>query len=374
MDKIRISVIVPIYNAEKYLKTCLESLIGQTYENLDILLIDDGSTDNSLAICRDYQDKKQNVRVIHQENRGLVFSRKLGMKHAVGDYVTFVDADDYLETNTYEVIVHKLEEYEPDILAYEMIEECQGKQLVKHNHFEEKLYCRDSIKSEIIPRMLCDNTFFEFGIIPNIWCKVFKRNFLENTKVFVSENVSFGEDVDFGFQYMAQANSLYVLSKPLYHYCKHSDSMVGRTIAEESIQALEMDLTKGFMQAGVWDEMQGQMKDYMKFVRLLKNPKSVKSISDFFAEKERVALYGAGGYGTVIHMQFGDKISLWVDGAAEKYSDMVFPIKKLLTDSAGYDCIYIAILNENVCREVSTTLHSLGVEKKCYWIGNSESL
>ena len=103
MDKIRISVIVPIYNAEKYLKTCLESLIGQTYENLDILLIDDGSTDNSLAICRDYQDKKQNVRVIHQENRGLVFSRKLGMKHAVGDYVTFVDADDYLETNTYEV-------------------------------------------------------------------------------------------------------------------------------------------------------------------------------------------------------------------------------------------------------------------------------
>ena len=96
-----ISVIVPIYNAESYLRQCIDSILKQTYEQLDILFVDDGSTDSSGKICDEYRALDPRVRVIHKRNEGLMKARKTGVNYAKGDYVTFVDADDWIEPNTY---------------------------------------------------------------------------------------------------------------------------------------------------------------------------------------------------------------------------------------------------------------------------------
>lgn len=111
MEKEKISVIVPVYNVEKYLPTCLDSLIGQTYRNLEIILVDDGATDGSGRICDEYARKDPRIRVIHQANAGVAMARNAGLACATGAYVSFADSDDWLEKNAYRVLYHGLKKY-----------------------------------------------------------------------------------------------------------------------------------------------------------------------------------------------------------------------------------------------------------------------
>lgn len=116
---IKISVIVPVYNMEKYLKRCLDSICNQSYDNLDILLVDDGSTDKSLSILYEYMKKDNRIRVFEKENGGQASARNYGLKHMIGDYVSFVDSDDYLDTSCYEICVAKLKENYYDLIVFD---------------------------------------------------------------------------------------------------------------------------------------------------------------------------------------------------------------------------------------------------------------
>lgn len=110
-----ISVIVPIYNTEKYLKRCLNSIINQTYNDLEIILVDDGSTDNSLAICKEYQEKDNRIKVFNQVNQGQGVARNLGLDMCNGEYISFIDSDDYIKNDMYEKMLSKMKEYKADI-------------------------------------------------------------------------------------------------------------------------------------------------------------------------------------------------------------------------------------------------------------------
>jgi glycosyltransferase involved in cell wall biosynthesis len=112
----KISVIIPIYNVEKYLSVCLESVINQTYQNLEIILVDDGSTDACPKICDDYATKDNRIKLIHKKNGGLSDARNIGVKHATGDLISFVDSDDVLSLYFYEKLINILEENDADIV------------------------------------------------------------------------------------------------------------------------------------------------------------------------------------------------------------------------------------------------------------------
>lgn len=116
---IKISVIVPVYNMEKYLERCLDSICNQSYDNLDILLVDDGSTDKSLSILYEYMKKDNRIRVFEKENGGQASARNYGLKHMIGDYVSFVDSDDYLEINCLEICVNQLNENDYDLIIFD---------------------------------------------------------------------------------------------------------------------------------------------------------------------------------------------------------------------------------------------------------------
>ena len=106
-----ISVIVPVYNVEKYLAKCIDSIIAQTYTNLEILLVDDGATDSSGAICDEYAQKESRIRVIHKENGGLSDARNRGIAEARGEYLGFIDSDDYIDVDMYELLYNLIQKY-----------------------------------------------------------------------------------------------------------------------------------------------------------------------------------------------------------------------------------------------------------------------
>lgn len=121
-----ISVIVPVYNVEEYLTKCIDSIINQTYTNLEIILVDDGSTDRSLKICNEYLQKDARVKVIHKENGGVTSARKAGLLQAAGEYVTYVDGDDWLERDAYSVIYERGIKFGVDMVQTGVIAEFPG--------------------------------------------------------------------------------------------------------------------------------------------------------------------------------------------------------------------------------------------------------
>jgi len=144
-----ISIIVPVHNSQDYLDTCLRSICNQTYNNIEIIIIDDGSSDNSGILCDTYASDDSRIRVIHKKNTGLVAARKTGIENARGEYITFVDSDDYIDLDSYETLMRKLDMRKPDIILYNLVEEYPDHSCEKHNHFREGLYTKEDIRKII---------------------------------------------------------------------------------------------------------------------------------------------------------------------------------------------------------------------------------
>ncbi|MBQ7920647.1 MAG: glycosyltransferase [Lachnospiraceae bacterium] len=365
MDELCISVIVPIFNAEQYLVKCIDSIIRQTYKNLEILLIDDGSTDRSLDICNEFSRRDDRVVVIHKDNAGLVAARKTGIENATGTYITFVDADDYVDIDTYEILVKKLDSPEVDIVAFGLLEEYPDRTIKKENHYPSMTYCREQIEEVLFPSMLSYGSFFDFGILPNLVCKLIRRSFLNGSEIEVDDCVTVGEDADATFQLLVNAKSVQIIDYAPYHYCKRSDSMMWRGISAASVSKLERDLSSTFLKAGVQGILEKQLEDYITFVSLLKHPQKILNDMNVFKNK-KIALYGAGGFGQAIFGTYENEISVWVDSNYQKYESMgykVYPIEYLKSRQCEYDEIFVAILTTQTCQVVKDNLIAMGITK-----------
>ena len=174
-----ISVIVPVYNVEKYLSECIESLIGQTYSDLEIILINDGSTDKSGDICDMYSRKDKRIHVIHKENGGNTSARKEGVKHSKGEYIAFVDADDWLEPFMFQQMLKSGEN--ADIIIFAAYEEYGSFQKVKCSSVIEGLYSGNKLLS-LYEKMMMNGSFYIHGIPTNLWGKLFKKNIISKSQ------------------------------------------------------------------------------------------------------------------------------------------------------------------------------------------------
>ena len=147
----KVSIVVPVYNVEKYLKRCVNSLIGQSYSNLEILLVDDGSKDSSLSICKEYELKDSRIRVFHKENEGLGLTRNYGIERATGEYITFVDSDDYLTSDAITAMLDRAIATNADVViaTHYYKNEVQGVAI------PERLYSGNEIKKALMVHMIC---------------------------------------------------------------------------------------------------------------------------------------------------------------------------------------------------------------------------
>lgn len=174
----KVSIVVPVYNVEKYLKRCVDSLIGQSYPNIEVLLVDDGSKDSSLSICKEYELKDSRIRVFHKENEGLGLTRNFGIEKATGEYITFVDSDDYLTPDAIAVMLKPATATDADVVIANMFYKDEEMKVAVAEH----LYTGADIKSVIINRMMGNYAKKEDALSYTATAKLFKKKlFTEDT-------------------------------------------------------------------------------------------------------------------------------------------------------------------------------------------------
>lgn len=218
-----ISVIVPVYNAEKYLRECLDSIVNQTYKNIEIILVDDGSTDASGAICDEYADKDIRIKVIHSANKGVTAARINAFETSSGDYITFVDADDFLDCNMFKKMLDTVMEDNNDIIV------CQYINYDSKTKKQEKSMLRPPIGiyyKEGIVRLLKKNFLYNektgMAEMPPFLCaKLIKREFVQET-LNVEVGLSYNEDQVGIFALLLRINSMSVIQDYFYYYRHHS--------------------------------------------------------------------------------------------------------------------------------------------------------
>jgi len=213
MKEIMLSIIVPVYNVEEYLEKCLSSIFASTFNDYELVIINDGTKDNSEDIINRYIKRyKEKITYISKENTGLSDTRNIGMSMAKGKYIAFVDSDDYIEPNMYEFMINKAEERDFDIVAADvkLIYENSDKMQIVSSHYEKDLFDKEEIKKSMLTQY------------PVVWNKIYKRSLLEG--ITFSKGVWY-EDMEFVLKLYPRIKSIGVVKEPLYNYLQRTNSI-----------------------------------------------------------------------------------------------------------------------------------------------------
>lgn len=221
----KISVIIPVYNGEEYINQCVESVLNQSYHNIEVLLVDDGSRDKSGKICEEYQRKDIRVKVIHKNNEGVSSARNEGLKRCKGEYVAFVDSDDYVEKDYLECLYQKLRENNADIAA------CNFSYVFKDGRKQEENQLKSKCMLLNDDLNYCQNSFLYY-----IWGKIFKKEMLKDLSF--DTRLSVAEDSLFVAEVIKKSGKLYYEQEPLYMYRMNPNSVMH----EKDIKKLETQL------------------------------------------------------------------------------------------------------------------------------------
>lgn len=222
----KLSVVIPIYNAEKTLYRCIDSILNQTFSELEVILVDDGSTDSSLGICEEYAKRDDRVVVFHKENAGLVAARKSGVELASGEYIGFVDSDDYIDADMYLSLMSEVAKTQADIVIGGITIDYIDYSKKIYNGLPVGNYNRNGIEQTIVPKMLKHDGFNKFGIMPGVVLKVFKKNLLEKSLANVWDELTIGEDVAITSFAVTLAQSVSIIETAAYHYVQTENSMI----------------------------------------------------------------------------------------------------------------------------------------------------
>ena len=214
------SVVVPIYNKEKYLKKCIESVLNQTYDNYELVLVNDGSSDNCPKMCDDYAKKHKNIKVVHKKNGGLVSARNAGLEVATGEYIFNLDADDWLKEDSLEIVYNKaIKEHHPDMIISNMTKVFEDRIEEIPCLVDEGYFDKEKLEKEIYPYMMYDKRkhFYTGLVFPSSGGKIIKANLLK--KHFCkNEKIRMGEDNAYLFECVYYANDAYFINDHLYQY------------------------------------------------------------------------------------------------------------------------------------------------------------
>lgn len=232
-----VSVIIPVYNVEKYLRSCIDSVLAQTWENIQIILVNDGSKDNSAAICDEYAAKYSNVQVIHKENEGSGYTRNCGMKYAIGDYLSFLDSDDTLDNNTYEDCIELMKKNEADVCYFgRKTFDQNGNYTVNENVPDKLIYRDEEVGKEFAKHYIgwLQNEQKMPFIKESACCVLYSRKVIsENHIQFPSERECLSEDAFFNLDVCRNSKCIVINTQNYYNYRYNENSLTTKYDAQK---------------------------------------------------------------------------------------------------------------------------------------------
>jgi len=381
-----ISIIVPVYNCEEYLDKCLRSIIGQTYKNIEIIIVNDGSTDNTAAICESYKKIDSRIKVIHKENGGPTSARKTGLQIANGDFVTFVDGDDWIENNLIEEMVLMQEQTNSDLIITGCVKETGRNSQIVKNNIKQGYYHKEKLISEIYPKMLYYDGFYKFGITQYMWSKLYKLDNAIKAINTLDDRVYDGEDVIFVYTCLLNVDSIYISDKCLYHYRIHQESITNKKPNKdffEKLSILYLNMIENFKKSEYFHMLTDQLNMYFCYMTWLGVQKlSMKAFQNngsyLFPFEEidknmRIVLYGAGKVGITYYRQLKESNYpvdiIWVD---RNYENLCTPDMNIVDPNVifeeKFDKIVVSIENKGAACEIIDYLKKRGIqENKIIW-------
>lgn len=212
-----ISVIVPIYKAESYLDKCIESIVNQTYKNIEVILVDDGSPDNCPKICDNWAKKNERIKVIHKQNGGVSSARNVGIENATGKYICFIDSDDSVENEYFEKFIKEIQNFELVVCGYSKVlnGEKKGKVLFSNE------------ARNVIPKNQIMN-LYQKVLISAPWAKFYQKSIIDENNIRFPEDMSLGEDMVFNFSYIDKIENIAIINESLYNYNLDNDNSLLR--------------------------------------------------------------------------------------------------------------------------------------------------
>jgi len=236
-----VSVVLPIYNVEKYLEKCIESVVNQTYTNLEIILVDDGSPDNCPEICDRWAEKDDRIKVVHKENAGLGMARNSGLEKATGDYICFFDSDDFVDLKTIEKAYNSIEENSADIVCFGFSSvDGKGNLICEHIPTPPKnVFEGDEIQREFLPNLIYSFPADNWNLHMSSCMAIFSMELIKKINwKFVSEREVLSEDIYSLIELYKRVNKVVVLNETFYFYRENASSL-SRTYRKDRFEKVK---------------------------------------------------------------------------------------------------------------------------------------
>lgn len=383
----QISIIIPVYNSEKYLRECLDSVVGQTISDIEIICVNDGSTDGSLEILKKYAVKDERIRIIDKENEGSVSARNAGIIEARGEYVGFVDSDDWIEKDMYERMYSCIIDNKADIAAFAKYRNDDISQQKVVQYLECGIYDRNNNFQELISNLIYTKGYQQKGVSPNVYTKLFKRSLLEKYALKIDKRTKFAEDDICVYSCIINSKRVVVSNEAYYHYRLHDNSICTTADDEyfEKILLFYNQLKRIFSDSEYSCELMKQLNHYMAEF-------TIHGINKLFGygdvipyyiipdnilqiiRNKRIVLYGAGNVGNnyrrFLEINKIADIVLWVD--KNKQKNGVHNPQDIRHSS--YDYILIAVQGDDLMEKIKSELLGMDVPSEAIIFGSPQSI
>ena len=379
-----VSIIIPVYNAEKYIFKCLKSVLNQTYTNIEVIIIDDQSTDKSLEICTKLQKEDSRIKIYMQSHSGVVVARKKGIINSSGEYICFVDADDFVKNTLIENLLNEMRKC--DIVCAGVLKEDKyGNTIAKTNDILKGVYNDEKQLKYIEDNMIYVNNVKKDGILPYMVAKMYKSTIAKNIVSILPEDIYIDEDRLFNWIYLLNSKggvSIIEDKQYIYRYNKKS-------VMNTNDDYFMMNLNKVYIAARNYFEIKNVSKlvidKLQKFIinRLYIAPRYMRfswqnRIIQFYSplrinKNEKIVLYGAGEVGIDYYRQLcaevGKKHIKWTD---KKWYEINNRIEEVISMNSAfesnYDKVLIAVKEEIIANQIKQELIEFGVEEdKILW-------
>ena len=223
MSNISISVLMPVYNSEKFLLETVQAVINQSYTDWELILVDDGSTDNSKEICTKLMNDDKRIKYIFQENLGVSHTRNVALENAQGKYIVFVDSDDLIHEDYLKILINSIEKNNSDVSVCNFIE----RKILNTGKIEDitrEFYLKEVMEMSEMKDYIMD--FGNSGLLNPLWNKIYKRQIIENNNITFDEDIKTGEDFIFNLQYFRKTKKISFIKEKLYYYIRRNNNSI----------------------------------------------------------------------------------------------------------------------------------------------------